>query len=208
MPTPIFHLTCVANLGSIVGSGGLLSDAEVQRRALAPARIGYADLKERRLRTPVPVGPGGSVGDYVPFFFGPRPPMLYALWRGLVSGTDSRQSDVVHLVSTVEAVVESGFAFAFTNGHAVMAMSDFFDDLSHLDKVDWPLMTAKMWNDTDADPDRKRRRQAEFLVHRSMPWTLIHSIGVMTPTAAEQVAAAIGGSAHQPVVDVRSNWYY
>jgi hypothetical protein len=35
--------------------------------------------------------------------------------------------------------------------------------------------------------DRKRRKQAEFLVHRAVPWHLINSIGVINPTMRQEV---------------------
>ena len=52
-----------------------------------------------------------------------------------------------------------------------MRFTDFFDDLKDLDKIDWDLMQSRYWNDTNDDPDRKRRRQAEFLVHEFFPWS-------------------------------------
>jgi hypothetical protein len=44
-------------------------------------------------------------------------------------------------------------------------LTDFYDDLNDLKEVDWNVMTLRIWKDTNDDPDRKRRRQAEFLVY-------------------------------------------
>ncbi|UTW68357.1 DUF4433 domain-containing protein [Anaerobacillus sp. HL2] len=44
--------------------------------------------------------------------------------------------------------------------------------------MDWDVMESKYWFDTDDDPDRKRRRQAEFLVLRHFPLELVLGIGV------------------------------
>src|SRR2546429_290142 len=111
-PTLIYHLTCIENLPLIFAKGSLLCDEDVRKLPTHPRRIGCADLKARGMRSPVLAGPGGYVGQYVPFFFAPRPPMLYALWKGYV-GFAGEQADVVHLVSTVEAVCEHGLPFAF-----------------------------------------------------------------------------------------------
>lgn len=46
-------------------------------------------------------------------------------------------------------------------------------------------MGERYWNDTPEDGDRKRRRQAEFLVYTSLPWRLIEEIGVISRKAAE-----------------------
>jgi hypothetical protein len=39
-------------------------------------------------------------------------------------------------------------------------------------------MEAWYWNDTPDDPDRKRRRQAEFLVHGALPWDSVEFLAV------------------------------
>jgi GrpB-like predicted nucleotidyltransferase (UPF0157 family) len=95
---------------------------------------------------------------------------------------------VLYLVSTVEAVVSSGLGFVFTDGHAVMSPSEYYEYLSDLDEIDWPLMSATYWNDALDDPDRKRRRQAEHLVHQSMPWQLVHEVVVRGTSIEHQVA--------------------
>jgi hypothetical protein len=56
--------------------------------------------------------------------------------------------------------------------------------------------------DTTEDGDRKRRRQAEFLVHRFFPWTLVDEIGVMTRQMAHDVQQILQTSAHRPQVTV------
>ena len=89
-----------------------------------------------------------------------------------------------------------------------MAYTQFFDDLVHLNRIDWPLMTSRFWNDTASDGDRKRRRQAEFLVYQFCPWQVIRNIGVIDATVAGEVEALIHGAPHRPLVNVERNWYY
>lgn len=52
--------------------------------------------------------------------------MLYAIYKGNVEGYKDGQNPILHLTSSVEAVEEAGLPFAFTDGHAEMAISDFF----------------------------------------------------------------------------------
>lgn len=47
-----------------------------------------------------------------------------------------------------------------------------------MDKVDWKVMGARFWNDTEEQPDRMRRRQAEFLVHDALPWSAVEFLAV------------------------------
>lgn len=205
---PIYHITHLRNLAPILGCGSLWCDRERVGRGLESVGIAYQHIKDRRARKRVPVGRGGTLADYVPFYFAPRSPMLFAIHRGQVPGYDGGQSSVVHLVTSTEAVAAEPLLFVFTNGHADMAFSRFYDDLRDLEQVDWAIMGERYWNDTPEDGDRKRRRQAEFLVYMSLPWRLIEEIGVMSRKAADEVATALEGAEHRPPVVVRPEWYY
>lgn len=202
--TTIYHITHTRNLEHILAEEGLHSDRSAQE--LKAVNIGHKHIKERRLRRPVPIGPKGTVGDYVPFYFAPRSPMLYAISRNAVEGYADGQSPVIYLCSTAEAVVRSGLRWVFTEGHADMDYTDFFDDLKDLDKIDWKLMEARYWHDTDEDPDRKRRRQAEFLVHEFFPWKLVSYIGVYDYATAETVRKILQGD--NPKIGIERGWYY
>jgi hypothetical protein len=208
VPTPIYHVTHLRNLDSIVRDGGLKTCAHLRQQGVAYTDIAHQNIQDRRQWTLVTCGPGGVLHDYVPFYFAPRSPMLYVISRGGVEGYGEGQAPVVHLVSSAQAIQEAGIGFVFTDGHGIMAMSDFFDDLAHLDRVDWKVMKLRYWNDTPEDGDRSRRRQAEFLVHQSFPWALVQEIGVMTPAIADRVDQALQGQPYRPPVVVRRGWYY
>jgi hypothetical protein len=135
--------------------------------------------------------------------------MLYAIHKGFVDGYDRGQSEIVHLVSSAEAVRDADLDWVFTDGHAEMApLTDFYDDLKDLDKIDWEIMKSQYWNDTDEHPDRKRQRQAEFLVHDFFPWNLVAAIGVYGETAAAAVHKALDKAKHKPEVHIKRAWYY
>ncbi len=195
------------SISSILERGGLLSDAKMEQSGVESVGIAHQHIKERRARRSVPVCRQGTLADYVPFYFGPRSPMLYAIHRGAVEGYDDGQRSILHLTSAAELVVQSGLPFAFTEGHAEIAFSELFDDLEFLNTIDWVVMASHYWNDTNTDSDRKRRRQAEFLVHDFFPWTLVTGIGVIGSRMASEVGAALRQSDHQPEVVVESGWY-
>jgi hypothetical protein len=177
-------------------------------RKLAYVSIAHQHIKERRAHKPVPCAPGGTLADYVPFYFAPRSPMLYVINKGGVEGYTSGQRPIVHLVSSAEAVQAAGLPFAFTDGHAEMDISRFFTDLGDLEHVDWAIMSSRYWNDTLADGDRKRRRQAEFLVRRFFPMGLIERVGVINQSMAQSVSALFAPLAHIPPISAEPAWYY
>jgi hypothetical protein len=156
----------------------------------------------------VPLAPNGTLGDYVPFYFAPRSPMLYAINSGFVEGYDEGQAPVIYLISSVEAVNATGRRWLFTEGHAEIAYTDYFNDLRHLNKIDWRVMKSKFWNDTDEDPDRKRKRQAEFLVHEFFPWEAVQHVAVYTEMMKRQVKDILGDGKHARTVRIERSWYY
>jgi hypothetical protein len=201
---PIYHITHVSNLPGIIAHGGLICDRTAQNLKLV--NIAHNNIKERRLRKPVPVGPGGTVGDYVPFYFAPLSPMLYAIFKNQVAGYTAGQQPVIYLCSSTEAVHAANCRWVFTEGHAVMDFTDFFDDFRDLQRIDWPLMRSKYWFDRDTYPDRSRRRQAEFLVHDSFPWNLVTNIVVYDAAIARVVNGILAGQ--PPAVNIKRDWYY
>lgn len=204
----IYHITHYTNLPRILEAGGLLCDREGADKCLVS--IAYDDIKQRRKRTDVPCGPGGTVADYVPFYFAPRSPMLYAIHKGFVSHYTVGQREIVYIVSSVQAVQQRGLPFVFTDGHPVVRITRFFNTLDDLSQVDWQVMRSRTWYNTDADPDRKRRRQAEFLVYRFFPWEAVQMVCVLDVAMRQVVLTYLQGCAKQsaPPVYLRSSWYY
>lgn len=208
MPVSIYHITHLNNLPSILQSGGLLANSRLQQEQVGFRDISYEQIQDRRARTEVPCGAGGTLHDYVPFYFAPRSPMLYTINRGNVPGCPEGQTPILHLVTTAEAIEAEQLAFAFTDGHAVVSYSEFYDSLEDLDAIDWAIMRATMWNDTVADGDRKRRRQAEFLVHGFFPWELVAEIGVINTDIRDHVEGILQNLNYETPVTVHRNWYY
>jgi hypothetical protein len=206
--TPIYHITHIRNLRSIIGSGGLHCDHAVAEQGFPCLGIAHTHLKQRRAVHAVPAGPGGVLADYVPFYFAPRSPMLFAIRQGNVEGYQAGQAPILHLVSRAETVASAGLRFAFTDGHAVMEFTAYFDTLKKLDKIDWKIMKERYWRDTPQDGDRSRRRQAEFLVHDFVPWSLVDTIGVIDRTMAAEVNEVLAGADHKPQISVQPTWYY
>jgi hypothetical protein len=211
MTIPIYHITAIQNLTSIINSGGIMSLNRLREGKTNYTNIAYESIQDRRSTKLVPCGAGGSLHDYVPFYFAPRSPMLYTIHRGNVEGYSQGQQQILHLVTTAESVNDRGLAYVYTDGHAVMEYSDFYDDIEYLylePIIDWELMEARYWFDTEEDPDRKRRRQAEFLVYNFFPWHLVTEIGVINPTIQAQVSNLLLKSVHKPNILVRRDWYY
>lgn len=209
MPTEIYHITHIKNLSSIIKSGRLTANSILKRQSKTYQDIAHQSIQDRRAIISVPCGQKGTLHDYIPFYFAPRSPMLYAIKQNNVQGYTQGQKPIIYLVTTAETIKNASIPFVFTDGHAIMAYSEFYDDLNHLKTaIDWAVMKSKMWNDTPQYPDRKRRRQAEFLVYKHCPWQLINSIAVIDGSIAQQVNQLLQAHPHQPPVNICRHCYY
>ncbi|WP_339036209.1 DUF4433 domain-containing protein [Bradyrhizobium symbiodeficiens] len=217
-PTPIFHITAIDNL-QLIAKSGLLSKNQVVARGVNFANIAFQSVQGHRSVKNVPIAPGGNLHDYVPFHFAPRSPMLMTINAGNVEGCDYRQDDIVHLKTTVEAVGAASLPFVFTNYHAVKAFAEFFSDPKDLDKIDWELFFefprlggyCKYWNSAHSNARyalRMETRQAEFLVHDSVPLAVLGQIAVRTENMAERVRGVLANTAWSPEITVIPGWYY
>lgn len=146
--------------------------------------------------------------DYVPFYFAPKSPMLYAIKNGRVESYDGKQDDIIYFVTRTDIIQKYNKPFVFTDGHAVLALTEFFTDLEDLDKVDWNVMSSKYWFDNEENPDRKRRRQAEFLVHQQVELDLFLGIGVYNQRMKDIVSDILSAHSNDMSVLVRPQFFY
>jgi hypothetical protein len=214
----LFHFTHVDNLASIVKLGALQSDALVRENSSLANEAGEPSIKERRRSAAVSCHPFGFVGDYVPFYFAARSPMMYVISRGRVPTFRGEQQDLVYMVSSVEKIVEAGLPFVVSDRNAAVKFAEFSNDVSVLGDltspdpqsnfVDWQLMKQLQWQDTAESPDRMERRMAELLVHHQVPLDLMVGCAVSTESLRGRVERLfVEAELSLPVV-VRSNWYY
>jgi hypothetical protein len=208
--TYIYRLVHIGNLPTLLARGGLHAPSQLHTDGLPYRATHNVALQSRRRTVRIPCGPGGTIGDYVPFYFGRHTPMLLQLATGQVAGYDEGQEPIVHLVSTVESVQEARLAFVFSNGHGLMELTEWFDDASRLDRIDWAVVGDRYWARSEEDPDRQRRKQAEFLVHRFCPWKVVRGIAVMNDDMRRRVEAILdrGPASFRCAVAVRRTWYY
>jgi hypothetical protein len=206
--TPIYYITHIQNLALIAAAGALWCDRRVQASGLAPRSIAHGQIKARREAVEVPLPPHGCLAEYVPFYFCPRSPLLFAIERGQVPGHTSGQAFIAHLELDADALLTVGLLRIHTDGNAASLPRRFFDSRGGFATLSWDVIRAAMWRDTAEDNDRKRRKQAELLVHGEVPRAYAIRIGVLDASAASAVHNAVHGQPHQPVVEVRRDWYY
>jgi hypothetical protein len=197
----VYHITDVANLPAIIAENGLCSDAVMVKRSAEI--IGHDHIKKRRLKEiPVPCCEWRKVGEFVPFYFCPRSPMLFTINKGNTGRPEGCQKSIVHLVATMAAGIATGKAWAVSSGNAGAYHTTFSAKLDALDALDWAAIRAIQWQ------GMQHQKSAEFLVADFFPWTDIKEIGCQNSTTADKVRSALADAAHQPAVAVKTNWYF
>jgi hypothetical protein len=197
----IYHITDVANVPSIIADQALHSDAVMAKRN--PEIIGYNHIKQRRLKEiPVPCCQWRKVGEFVPFYFCPRSPMLFTLNKGATGRPEGCQGSVVHLVSTMAAGIATGHPWAVSSGNAGAFHTTFACKVEALDGLDWEAIRATQWQ------GKQHQKSAEFLVADSFPWSAVHLIGCQNSKIEDKVRALLSNVAHKPPIEIKKNWYY
>lgn len=127
--------------------------------------IGDSSLISSRSAFSVPLGEKwGKLGDYIPFYFGVRMPMLYVIQHGgnFVPNAVVPEN-IVYVAVSLQSFLTTQQQFCFTNGHATDSFTEFYDmvDVIKLPNlINWNSVSAEMWKETSV----KRQKQAEFLI--------------------------------------------
>lgn len=203
LPTPIYHFTHISNLSSLISSGGVICKNGVDSSSIIYRSAAYDSVQGHREIFQVPVAPGGLIHDYVPFYFNSLSPMLFAVHKGNIPGVS--MSEVVFFKTTAQTVEGAGKLFVFTDGHGIMDLTDYYNNLNELSEVPWDVVNARYWT---SFVDGKRLRQSEFLVHSKLDWELIETIGVYNQIMKDRVESLIQHLVHKPSVEIKLDWYF
>jgi len=123
-------------------------------------------------------------------------------------GVKKRSSDeIIILVSSLHHVQSLGLSFLFTDYHAYIQYSEFYSDLSDLNKIDWTLLQNRDFKRDPNDPTKLDRYQAEALIHRSMPVTGLIGIVCYTEAVKQRIEQEIKARHLTLPVHARPNWY-
>lgn len=218
-PVRLFHITAIANLPAICTAGALVSKNGGAAAGVGYQNIAHTNIQMRRAAKAAPNPPGGTLHDYVPFYFAPRSPMLSAIHNGKVDGCELRQEDIVHLETSVERATGNGEEFVFYDRNATLAFSTPYTDLTRLDAVAWDILTeiprldgfCKYFmnrHENERYVDRMEKRQAEFLVRYRVPLQRFTRIGAVSDAKAAQVQSVLAAAGVTLPVVVQPDWYF
>jgi hypothetical protein len=158
----LYRMTHIENIPHILKCGITHSTSPNANRSFVP--IGDGSLIARR--SAFLLDCGRRLGDYIPFYFGVRMPMLYVIQKGYNLVAPTAAIDIIYCVTSVKKIIAQNLDFVFTDGHAVDSFTSQYN-ISNIENIenllDRKAIKAKYWKDEN-DLDLKRRKEAEFLV--------------------------------------------
>jgi hypothetical protein len=170
--------------------------------------IGKPSLIERRSRKPVEVPPGGTLADYVPFYFAPRTPMLGDIHLGRGGVSKRGDDEIMFLVSSLPDLRKNAVPFVFTDRHAVTRLARFSCSADHLKEwLPWAEFRAKNFRRDPDNLDAFDRYQAEALAHRHVPLDAIQAIACYSESVKARLDGWVAERGLAVRTVVRPGWY-
>jgi hypothetical protein len=204
----IFRITHIENVPWILANG--LHCRNSKKVDPNYRDIGNPDLIAKRASRTVPIPPGGTLSDYIPFYFTPYSPMLLNIKTGHNGMKQTPMRDIVVLASSLHTLKEQGIGFVFTDRHAYLRTADdaFSSDLDDLKRIDWKILQARDFKRDPNDPGKFERYQAEALVHRRMPIAALAGIVCHGATQEAQLQKLVQNANLELKVAARPGWYF
>lgn len=199
----LFRMTHISNVAHILECGmthRLSPNSNPRYQAIGDSSL----ILTRNIRH---VPDGRPLGDFIPFYFWHSMPMLYVIQNGFNEVPKVNKEDIVYCICTLASIIEHGLSFYFTNGHSVDRFSSFFTekDIGNIEQlVDFSAVKAQYWKD-EKDTDRKRRKEAEFLVAGDIPTSAIK--GYIANNEAAKAALTLMG-VPEGQVSIKPNFYF
>jgi len=204
----LFRITHINNLDHILKHG--LVTFHSPNADPDFVQIGDNTLIDLRVELEVPKSPFGKFSEYIPFYFGPRSPMLFQIATGYDGIKFFPQEEIIYVVSKLEILIKEGIPFVFTDGHARAEITSFYgsNELDMLTEIDWYTVFNEKWNNDESDKDRQRKKQAECLIFQYLPMYCIERILVFNESAEEKVVSLIQKTEMTIPVQISKKAYY
>ena len=161
-----FRITHIDNIPHILKNGLVKADSPLHDENYVP----IGDQQIIGLRGEMDVK-GYRIGDYIPFYLGPRSPMLYVIQHGYNGVQRVDPENIVYCVIRLDDLISNNIDCIFTDGHALSFLTSFYtkDKLSRINEiVKFDDVYSSQWN-SDEDLDLKRRKEAELLIKNDLP---------------------------------------
>lgn len=200
-----FRLVHIDNIPHILEHGLVKSDSPNANPNYVP--IGDQLVIEKRKNRLLETSSWMKIGDFIPFYFGTRSPMLYVIQHGYNGVRRIDAEKIVYCVIRIDDIIRDGIECYFTDGHVLSGLTQLFHGslLNRVDEfVQYKDVFAYRWDD-DENLDLKRRKEAELLLKNDLPVQYIKGF-VVYNLKAKQLLLSMG--IDEENVIVKPNYYF
>lgn len=198
-----FRLVHIDNIPHVCTSGFVHKDSPNAK----PDYVQIGDPSVINVRKSRIVAGGNAISTYIPFYFGPRSPMLYVIQHGYNGVRQYPPQDLVYCVLTIKDLIENKIDCVFTDGHALNCLTTTYqkEDLSRIDEIiNFSDIYSQCWIN-EYDHDIKRRKEAELLIRQELGPQYIRGFVVYDEAAKERL---IGFGINPKEIVIKKNFYF
>jgi hypothetical protein len=171
-------------------------------------QIGNAGLIDRRHYRTMRGPYNGTLSDYVPFYFTPLSPIFYNIKTGWGGIQQRSNQEIAIMVASLHDLKKAGHPFVFTDRHAYLQTAQVFDDLSHLDKIDWSVLQRRDFKRDPENPEKVERYEAEALMHNHLPFDALCEIACCDTQSATALQLELTKRNLAIKVTTKPSWYF
>jgi len=177
----IYRITHIDNIPHILKNG--ITHKDSLKKNLNYKNIGDISLISIRSSKKIEISNGEdnivkeiNLGDFIPFYFDVRMPMLYVIQHGgnyVENPTNAK--DIIYIVCKLVDILSLNLEYYFSNGHATDYFTKFYDKtkINEINTIlDWECIESKYWGG-EGNAVIKWKKQAEFLIKGDIPPKLI-----------------------------------
>lgn len=198
-----FRLVHIANIPHVHSHGFVHKDSP----NADPNYIPIGDQSVISVRETKSIQGGDIIGSYIPFYFGPRSPMLYVVQHGYNGVEQYAPQDLVYCVVLLSEIILNQVDCVFTDGHALNCLTHTYskDSLPKInDIIKYTDVYTRYWN-SEEDRDLKRRKEAELLVKEELAPTYIKGYIVYDEKSKDKL---IYWGINPNIIIVKKDYYF
>ena len=199
----IFRMTHIENIPHIIKNG-------ITHKESPNSNVNYKSIGDNSListRDDFMMPNGNLLGQYIPFYFGYRTPMLYVMQNGYNGVVSTEPKNIIYCISSAQKIIETGMNYVYTDGHATDGFSNYYspeDILNIEEQVDFIATKSVFWKDEN-DLDLKRRKEAEFLLKEDLGYDNILGFATFDNNSKEKL---IKFGVSDKKITVKPNFYF